>query len=80
MQEPTKGTRAARFGAFEVNFVAGELRKRGFRLKVQEQPFQVLVLLLAKVMAIGGRQSRRFAPCRTHPQSPLFLNLEMTLG
>jgi DNA-binding winged helix-turn-helix (wHTH) protein/tetratricopeptide (TPR) repeat protein len=47
MPEPAKGTRVARFGAFEVNFVAGELRKHGVRLKVQEQPFQVLVLLLA---------------------------------
>jgi hypothetical protein len=37
----------ARFSAFEVNFVTGELRKHGVRLKVQEQPFQVLVLLLA---------------------------------
>jgi DNA-binding winged helix-turn-helix (wHTH) protein/tetratricopeptide (TPR) repeat protein len=48
MQEPAKRTRVARFGAFEVNFVAGELRKHGIRLKVQEQPFQVLVLLMER--------------------------------
>jgi cholera toxin transcriptional activator len=48
MQEPAKGTRFARFGAFEVNFAAGELRKHGIRLKVQEQPLQVLELLLAR--------------------------------
>jgi TolB-like protein/DNA-binding winged helix-turn-helix (wHTH) protein len=48
MQEPAKGTRFARFGAFEVNFAAGELFKHGIRLKVQEQPLQVLELLLAR--------------------------------
>ena len=48
MPEPAKGTRVARFGAFEVNFVAGELRKHGIRLKFQEQPFQVLVLLMER--------------------------------
>jgi TolB-like protein/DNA-binding winged helix-turn-helix (wHTH) protein/Tfp pilus assembly protein PilF len=48
MQEPTKGTQVARFGTFEVNFTAGELRKHGIRLKVQEQPLQVLALLLAR--------------------------------
>ncbi len=47
MQEPTNGIRRARFGAFEVNFATGELRKHGVRLKIQEQPFRVLVLLLA---------------------------------
>jgi eukaryotic-like serine/threonine-protein kinase len=48
VHEPANGTPVARFGAFEVNFVAGELRKHGIRLKVQEQPFQVLVLLLER--------------------------------
>ena len=48
MPEPAKGTQFARFGAFEVNFAAGELRKHGIRLKVQEQPLQVLALLLAR--------------------------------
>jgi len=38
MQDPAKGTRVERFGAFEVNFVTGELRKHGIRLKIQEQP------------------------------------------
>lgn len=41
MQEPAKGTRLARFGAFEVNLVAGELRKHGVRLKIQERPVQM---------------------------------------
>jgi len=39
-------TSPIRFGAFEVDTRSGELRRQGLRLKLQEQPFQVLVLLL----------------------------------
>src|SRR5258708_24225192 len=39
-------TRGTRFGAFEVDLRSGELYKHGIRLKLQDQPFQVLVLLL----------------------------------
>lgn len=35
-----------RFGVYEADLRAGELRKRGVRLKVQEQPFRVLAMLL----------------------------------
>src|SRR5262245_14291078 len=35
-----------RFGAFEADVKAGELRKDGLRIKLQEQPFKILTLLL----------------------------------
>jgi Tol biopolymer transport system component/DNA-binding winged helix-turn-helix (wHTH) protein len=35
-----------RFGVFEADFQAGELRKSGVKIKLQEQPFQILALLL----------------------------------
>jgi TolB-like protein/DNA-binding winged helix-turn-helix (wHTH) protein/Flp pilus assembly protein TadD len=35
-----------RFGVFELDLRAGELRKHGLRLRLQEQPFQVLATLL----------------------------------
>jgi eukaryotic-like serine/threonine-protein kinase len=35
-----------RFGMFEVDVAACELRKHGLRIKLQDQPFQLLVLLL----------------------------------
>ncbi len=35
-----------RFGVFEVDLEAAELRKHGIRIKLQEQPFQILALLL----------------------------------
>jgi serine/threonine protein kinase/Tfp pilus assembly protein PilF len=48
MREPLEGMRLVRFEAFEVNLTTGEVRKHGIRLKVQDQPFQVLVMLLAR--------------------------------
>jgi Tol biopolymer transport system component/DNA-binding winged helix-turn-helix (wHTH) protein len=37
-----------RFGAFEVDAQSGELRREGKKVKIQEQPFQVLILLLER--------------------------------
>jgi TolB-like protein/DNA-binding winged helix-turn-helix (wHTH) protein/Tfp pilus assembly protein PilF len=34
------------FGVFEIDIPAGELRKHGLRIRLQEQPFQVLAILL----------------------------------
>ena len=42
----TARTRGTRFGAFEVDLRSGELHKHGIRLKLQDQPFRVLALLL----------------------------------
>src|SRR5580765_3618856 len=40
------GQRMVRFGDFEVDLHAGELRKSGSLVKLQEQPFKVLQILL----------------------------------
>ncbi|MCP5114949.1 MAG: winged helix-turn-helix transcriptional regulator, partial [bacterium] len=37
-----------RFGVFEVDFAAAELRKRGRRVKLEAQPFQVLSVLVRR--------------------------------
>ena len=37
---------SVRFGEFEADFRAEELRKQGSRIKLQRQPFQVLQMLL----------------------------------
>src|ERR1700751_837544 len=37
---------AIRFGIFDVDLRAGELRKHGLKIKLQEQPFQILQILL----------------------------------
>ena len=46
MGSPAAVARILHFGIFEVDLKACELRKHGFRLKLPEQPFQVLVVLL----------------------------------
>jgi TolB-like protein/DNA-binding winged helix-turn-helix (wHTH) protein len=48
-----------RFGVFEVDLRAGELTKRGLRISLQEQPFQVLALLLEKPGALVTREELR---------------------
>src|SRR5579864_9502708 len=40
--------RILRFGAFEVDLQSKELRRRGLRVKLQQKPFQILELLLAR--------------------------------
>src|SRR5262252_1498179 len=47
MPEATTSGRV-RFGVFEVDLRTGELRKHGLKVRLQEQPFQVLALLLAR--------------------------------
>lgn len=60
MATPTPPT--PRFGIFEANLEAGELRKAGRRIALQEQPFRILVHLLhrggqvvTRRRSLGGR-------------------------
>jgi TolB-like protein/DNA-binding winged helix-turn-helix (wHTH) protein/Tfp pilus assembly protein PilF len=46
MQEDHQVRGRLRFGVFELDPRAGELRKHGLRVRLQEQPFQVLAMLL----------------------------------
>jgi len=48
-----------RFGVFEVNVRAGELRKQGVRIKLQEQPFHVLTVLLQRPGEVITREELR---------------------
>jgi TolB-like protein/DNA-binding winged helix-turn-helix (wHTH) protein/Flp pilus assembly protein TadD len=43
------------FGVFELDLRAGELRKRGLRVRLQQQPFQILVMLLEHAGQVVGR-------------------------
>ena len=51
--------RLLHFGVFEVDLAAGELRKNGARIRLQEQPFQVLVALLEKAGKVVTREDLR---------------------
>src|SRR5882724_1442859 len=48
-----------RFGVFEVDVRAGELRKQGARIKLQEQPFHVLTVLLQRPGEVVTREELR---------------------
>jgi DNA-binding winged helix-turn-helix (wHTH) protein/tetratricopeptide (TPR) repeat protein len=48
-----------RFGVFEVDVRSGELRKQGVRVKVQEQPFHVLTVLLQRPGEVVTREELR---------------------
>jgi Tol biopolymer transport system component/DNA-binding winged helix-turn-helix (wHTH) protein len=48
MPLPSQNPSVLRFGVFEVDLQEGELRKGGVRIKLQEQPFQILVILLER--------------------------------
>jgi Tol biopolymer transport system component/DNA-binding winged helix-turn-helix (wHTH) protein len=45
-----------RFGAFELDLNAGDLRKNGVRLKIQEQPYQLLLKLLQQPGRVVTRE------------------------
>jgi len=47
------------FGAFELDLRAGELRKQGVKIKLQEQPFQILAMLLANPGQVVTREELR---------------------
>ena len=51
--------RIFRFGVFEADANTGELRKAGMRLRVQEKPFQVLLVLLERPGEVVTREELR---------------------
>jgi len=59
--------RIARFGLYEADLAAGELRKAGLRIKLQDRPFQILAVLLEKPGEILGREElqKRLWPAET---------------
>lgn len=48
-----------RFAVFEVDLAAGELRRNGNRIRLQEQPFQILVSLLERPGEVVTREELR---------------------
>src|ERR1700746_3470998 len=55
----SSGSQVIRFGTFELDVRAGELRRRGVRIKLQEQPLQILQMLLANPRQGGTREELR---------------------
>jgi TolB-like protein/DNA-binding winged helix-turn-helix (wHTH) protein len=63
MGEPGQDFRV-RFGVFELDTRSGELRKAGIRIRLQDQPFKVLVALLERPGGVVTREElkRRIWP------------------
>jgi len=48
MEQNARAAEVVRFGIFEVDLQSGELHKSGRKIRLQDQPFQVLVMLLQR--------------------------------
>src|SRR3984893_13401834 len=61
------GESTRRFGVFELDLRAGELRRQGAKIKLQEQPFQLLAQLLEKPGEVVTREElqKRLWPADT---------------
>jgi eukaryotic-like serine/threonine-protein kinase len=59
MSLETRSSEVLRFGTFEVDVRAGELRKQGVRIKLQEQPLRVLTILLQRPGEVVTREELR---------------------
>lgn len=65
-----------RFGVFELDPAARELRKGGLRLKLQPQPFQILTVLVQRAGEVVSREelSELLWPAETHVEFDRSLN------
>jgi Tol biopolymer transport system component/DNA-binding winged helix-turn-helix (wHTH) protein len=57
VESPTNGV--IRFGIFEADTRAGELRRKGVKVRLQEQPFEVLAMLLERPGEVVTREELR---------------------
>lgn len=80
MQAAESRLKTRGFGVFEVDERAAELRKRGVRIKLQEQPFQILCLLLDHPGKVVTREElrQRLWPAHTFVDFDRSLNKAMT--
>ena len=56
---PDYASRVVGFGAFKVDLRAGELRRNGRKVKIQNQPFQILAMLLERPGEVVTRAEMR---------------------
>jgi DNA-binding winged helix-turn-helix (wHTH) protein/tetratricopeptide (TPR) repeat protein/TolB-like protein len=80
MQTTESRAQTRGFGVFELDLRAAELRKRGVRIKLQEQPFQILCLLLEHSGQLVTRDELRqkLWPAHTFVDFDRSLNKAMT--
>ena len=59
MKDAQSSVPVVSFGAFEVDFQSRKLRKHGMRIRLEEQPFQILEMLLDRAGQAVTRKSLR---------------------
>lgn len=59
MNGPAQPVERARIGPFEVNFPLAELRKNGIRLKIHDQPLEILRMLVSRPGELVTREEIR---------------------
>ena len=59
MENSSSQIQPVRFGSFELDMRAGELRKQGIKIKLQEQPLQILAALLEHPGQVVTREELR---------------------
>ena len=76
MTQPAPNPRIVQFGIFELDLDARELRKSGVRIKLQEQPFQILSMLLERPGTVVTREElqKKLWPGETFVDFDLSLN------
>jgi len=72
----TTSSGRVRFGVFEVDFASGEVRKRGIKIKLHDQPFKVLAMLVERPGEVVTREEfrERLWPADTFVDWDLGLN------
>jgi DNA-binding winged helix-turn-helix (wHTH) protein len=76
MQEIPQSALVFRFGVFEADLASGELRKHGSKIRLQEQPFRILVMLLDR----AGEVVSRDEICRDLWPADTFVDFEQGVG
>jgi DNA-binding winged helix-turn-helix (wHTH) protein len=61
MKLPSDAPRTVRFGVFELDLQTGELRRKGVKAALQEQPFRVLAMLVMQPGELLTRDALRRA-------------------
>ena len=77
MEAPAKLREVVRFGEFELRVSSAELTKCGLKIRLQEQPFQILVMLLGRPGHVVTREELR---ARLWPGDKTFVDFEVGLN
>ncbi len=77
MEAPAKLREVVRFGEFELRVSSAELTKYGLKIRLQEQPFQILVMLLGRPGHVVTREELR---ARLWPGDKTFVDFEVGLN